>query len=109
MAAQEPVSVRLSDFSASVAGMSPEAVLETAALGSLLDWELVNFCADHGARLVRQSFTYKDDEVLMVIKAVRDDLPYVVFISRQSPRGCVSTFIRKAEAGTLNWYPDKYG
>lgn len=65
---------------------------------------LVNF----GLELTGMNFRQSEDEVLLVLKVVEDDLPYVVFLSGLSPRGCVVRLLLKLDRGTLRKYPDKY-
>lgn len=109
MAGQAAFSVSLCDYSSTVSKLDSQDASEYAAFGLLVDWELVNFLGKAGYQLCRLSFTWKVDEVLMVVKLMKDDLPYVVFISRSSPTGCIRTLLRKLESDELNLYPDKYG
>jgi len=99
---------KFTDVTTATKGMSQEDLQETAAYGSLVDWELVNFLGDHGLSLCRLSFTWRDDEVLLVVKVRRGDLPYVVFVSRPTPRACVRTFVKKVKDNTLALYPDRF-
>jgi len=108
MASQEPFSTSLGDICHGIDSLTDSDLRENAGLGLLLDWQLVNFLAKQEYQLVRQSFTWKDDEVLMVVKVVKDDTPYVVFVSRQSPISCMRTFVRKMRDGSVSFYPDKY-
>jgi hypothetical protein len=108
MVAQEPFGVSLADVVAGLEGMSEMDMREYAAVGLLLDWQMVNFLRKAGWTLCRQSFTWRDDEVLMVLKVLVDDTPYVVFVSRQSPIHCVRTFVRKMNEGSVPLYPDKF-
>ena len=108
MGAQEAFSVSLCKISDVVEDLGEADLLELAGLGSLLDWELVKFLAKSGWSLCRLSFTWKDEEVLLVVKVLVDDTPYVAFVSRQNPISCVRTLVRKMNAGDLAIYPDKY-
>lgn len=101
-------STSLFSTSEAAAGLSEEARAEYVGLGILLDWELTKFLARAGWRLVRQSYTLKDDEVLLVIKILVAEVPYVVFISDTSPMGCMRRLVRKLGENTLALYPDKF-
>lgn len=81
---------------------------EMAALGLLLDWELVKFLERQGWSLLSLSFKWRDDEVLLVVKLLIDSTQYVGFVSRQSPISCVRTLVRKMRSKTLAFYPDKF-
>lgn len=108
MARQEAFSQSLCEISDVVEQLTAQDQLEMAALGCLIDWELVKFLDRVGWSLVRQSFTWKDDEVLLVLKVMVDELPYVVFVTRSSPIHCMRTFVRKMKEGSITLYPDKY-
>lgn len=88
--------------------LEPSVRLEMARFGLLVDWELVKLMSSKDWELVRLSFTWKDDEVLMVVKLISQGVPYVVFIGRQSPTHCMKTLVRKAREGTLMLYPDRF-
>lgn len=103
-----PGSVRLSERSEVVSDMDREDLLEAAALGSIVDWELVKFLARTGWVLVSLSFRFKEAEVLMVLKVRVNEAQYVVFVTSSSPRGCMSTLVRKMDANAVALYPDKY-
>lgn len=108
MAPSQNGSSGLADFSEVVADMGQEDLLEAAALGSLLDWELVKFLARTGWELVSLSFRFSDEEVLMVLKVRVEKAQYVVFVTSTSPRGCVRSLVRKMSSSSLPLYPDKY-
>lgn len=99
---------KLAEVSKSAKILSTEDRLEMAAFGALIDWELVNLLGDEGWVMLSQSFRWRDDEVLMVVKMRIDQTQYVVFVSRQSPMDCVRTLVRKMRAGTVAMYPDKF-
>ena len=101
-------STSLSRVSEALHDLDEQSVSEMAGLGLLVDWELAKFFRRIDWVLVRQSFTFKEDEVLMVVKIIADQTPYVVFISRPSPIGCMRTLIRKMNEGTLQLFPDKF-
>ena len=44
----------------------------------------------------------------LTVKARVDNIPVVVFTSGRTPTGCVKMFIRKYEAGLLEWRDDQY-
>lgn len=98
----------LSEVSEVASSLAPDDLVEMAALGSLVDWELVKFLGRSSWALLSLSFRWKEDEVLMVIKVRVDEAQYVVFVSRPSPMGCMRTLVRKMGSGTIPLYPDKY-
>jgi hypothetical protein len=108
MSTNSPFEVPLIDLTPEVRAMTPPEQFELAAFGQLLDWRLTQFLGSEGWALVRLSFTWEEDQVLMVLKVRVADIPYVVFVSRQSPIGCVRTLVRKMRAGSVGLYPDKY-
>lgn len=108
MESPQNVNVSLFDVSPTTRKLSPEDSAEMAAFGMLVDWELGQLAGRQDWVLRRQSFTWKEDEVLLVVKVEVDELPYVVFVSRSSPISCMRTLVRKMRAGTLKMYPDKY-
>jgi len=79
-----------------------------AAFGLMIDWKLVKLLADHEYELLRLSFTFKEDEVLMVTKVRQEGTQYVVFVSRRDPMGCMQTFVRRLTEDTLKIYPDRF-
>ncbi len=69
---------------------------------------LVNL-ADHAGWQYR-GHSWKESEYLgcLVVKAVVDDVPSVVFTNAKTPVGSMRIFLRKLEADLLEWMPDKY-
>jgi len=53
-------------------------------------------------------FRSRDDEVLLVVKAIVEGVPSVAFLSGLGTTHCVHRLHRKWEEGTLNWHDDKY-
>lgn len=53
-------------------------------------------------------FRQRDPDMLLVVKATREDTQYVVFISARTPMDCVSVFARQYFSGTLKWVLDKF-
>lgn len=103
-----PLRKKLLDFSEVVQDLGQDAVLEMAALGSLIDWELAKLLGRSGYHLVRQSFSLKDDETLLVLKVRIDDALWVAFVTRNTPIDCMATLCRKLSEGSIKFYPDKY-
>jgi hypothetical protein len=108
MSRQAPFQTSLVDFSEVVADSDSASVAEYAAMGLLVDWELVKFLDRLGWSLLRLSFSFKVDEVLLVVKIRVDDTQQVVFVSSSSPIGCIRTFVRRLRENTLTLYPDKF-
>lgn len=69
---------------------------------------LVNL-AEH-AGWVYRGHSWKESEYLgcLVVKAVVDGVPSVVFTSAKTPVAGMRVFFRKMDADLLEWMPDKY-
>ena len=69
---------------------------------------LVNL-ADHYGWVYR-GHSWKESEYLgcLVVKAVVDDIPSVVFTNAKTPVKGMRVFLRKLEGDFLEWIPDKY-
>lgn len=69
---------------------------------------IVNLAEEDG--WVYCGHSYKAGLVMgtLVVKAYQDELPVVVFTSARSPTRCMIVFLRKLEAGVLEWREDKY-
>ena len=54
--------------------------------------------------------SWKESEYLgcLVVKAVKDDTPQVVFTSAKTYTDGIAIFLRKMEEDRLQWVPDKY-
>lgn len=98
----------LADVSEVVRDMGTADRDAAAGFGSIVDWELVKFLKRAGWSLLRLSFTWKDNEVLMVIKIRVDEAQYVVFVTRESPTHCMRTFLRKLRENAVALYPDRF-
>lgn len=70
---------------------------------------LVNL-ADHDGWVYR-GHSWKESSYLgcLVVKAVVDGVPSVVFTNGKTATGCMRIFLRKLEGDFLEWVPDKYG
>lgn len=69
-----------------------------------MDHELLNF----GMVLTGYVFRQQEVQTLLIVKATRGDIRQVVFVSGQTPIGCMRVFCRKLYAETLAWKRDKY-
>lgn len=69
---------------------------------------LVNL-ADHDGWVYR-GHSWKESDYLgcLVVKAVVDGVPSVVFTNAKTPIGGMRIFLRKLEGDFLEWVPDKY-
>lgn len=69
---------------------------------------LVNL-AEH-AGWVYRGHSWKESEYLgcLVVKAIVDEVPSVVFTSAKTPISGMRVFLRKMDADLLEWVPDKY-
>lgn len=65
--------------------------------------------ADHGGWVYRgHSFKQSDYMSCLVVKADVGGTPQVVFTNDKTYPGCIVSFVRRLEAGELQWRPDKY-
>jgi len=69
---------------------------------------LVNLAEDDGWEYCGHSFKNALPLSILVVKAMMDDLPVVVFTSGRTTMACIRIFIRKLEQGLLEWTRDKY-
>lgn len=69
---------------------------------------LVNLADQDG--WVLDGYSWKESEYLgcLVVRATVDGIPSVVFTSAQTPISGMKVFLRKMEAGVLEWVPDKF-
>lgn len=69
---------------------------------------LVNLATHDG--WVYHGHSWKESEYLgcLVIKALKDDIPQVVFTSAKTYTDGIAIFLRKMEEDRLQWVPDKY-
>lgn len=69
---------------------------------------LVNL-ADHYDWVYR-GHSWKESEYLgcLVVKAIVDGVPSVVFTNAKTPIASMRIFLRKMEGNFLEWVPDKY-
>ncbi len=69
---------------------------------------LVNLAESDGWELYGHSYTQKGRMGCLVVKADKGGIPQVVFTNDTTFPGCVVTFIRRLEAGELEWRNDRY-
>lgn len=77
----------------------------------LLVWfhnQLYNEMLKVGRLERRYSFRQRDQTCLLVYSVTWEDIPQVVFITSDTPIGCIRTLFRKFYAETLKWVRDKY-
>lgn len=69
---------------------------------------LVNLADHHG--WVYRGYSWKESEHLgcLVVKAVVDGAPSVVFTNAKTPTEAMRIFLRKLEENFLEWIPDRY-
>lgn len=66
--------------------------------------------ADEGGWVYRgHSWKEKDHLGCLVVKALVDEVPSVVFTNAATYMGGIRIFLRKLEGDFLEWVPDKYG
>ena len=70
---------------------------------------LVNLAEEDGWQY--RGYSWKESEYLgcLVVKAVVDGVPSIVFTNAKTPVSSMRIFLRKMEGGFLEWMPDKYG
>lgn len=69
---------------------------------------LVNLAEEDGWVYLGHSWKESEHLGCLVVKAVVDDLPVVVFTNAQTPISGMRIFLRKMEGDFLEWVPDKY-
>lgn len=97
-------------FEQSLAGWTDSRFLSRDQLRSLAMFTmyLVNL-AEHDGWTFR-GYSWKESEYLgcLVVKAVADGVPSVVFTNAKTPVEGMRIFLRKMEGDFLEWVPDKY-
>lgn len=75
---------------------------------AMFNMYIVNI-ADH-AGWVYRGHSWKESDHLgcLVVKAIVEDVPSVVFTSAKTLVGGMRIFLRKLEADFLEWVPDRY-
>ena len=65
--------------------------------------------ADHKGWVYR-GHSWRESDYLgcLVVKAIVDDVPSVVFTNAKTPVASMRIFLRKLDADFLEWVPDKY-
>lgn len=61
-----------------------------------------------GAELVGYSVRHKEDEWLLVSRAILDGTQVVAFMSGSTTTSCMRKMLRRLEEGTVKFYPDKF-
>lgn len=54
------------------------------------------------------SFSSRGLRVLLVVKATKQDIPYVAYVTEQTTTGCVRVFARQWLEGRVKWHRDKF-
>lgn len=74
-------------------------------------WFFMHLYADlakYGAVCTGYSFREKLQGTLMVLKVVKEENPYVVFVNGSTPTGCIRILRRQLREGELRLVPDQY-
>jgi len=79
--------------------------LRTVAMFTLY---LVNLAEADGWQLDGYSWKQSDYLGCLVVKATVAGIPSVVFTNAKTPIGGMKVFLRKLDAGLLEWIPDKF-
>lgn len=69
---------------------------------------LVNLADHAGWEYVGHSWKQSEYLGCLVVKAVVDGVPSVVFTNAKTPINSMRIFLRKLDADFLEWVPDKY-
>lgn len=64
--------------------------------------------SQNGVHLLGYSFRHKDGRYLMTSKALEGQVPIVVFVTSDSPTGCIFRFLNLLEDDRLSWRKDRY-
>ncbi len=70
---------------------------------------LVNLAEHAGWQYRGHSWKESDRMGCLVVKAVVDGIPSVVFTNAKTPVASMRVFLRKLEGDFLEWVPDRYG
>ena len=81
---------------------------EELAVEHLFCSYILNFLEHHGLGYRGQSIKYQGWSTLLVLKVVKDDLPYVGFFTERTTTRCMGLAVRKIGEGTVNWQKDKF-
>ena len=69
---------------------------------------LVNLLEQRGYAWRGESFKNQGWAVLLVVKAAREHVPVVAFITGADTTGCMRIFLRQLEEGLVEWRQDQY-
>lgn len=70
---------------------------------------LVNVFEDQGWFYRGASIKYQGWSTLLVVKAARQGIPYVVFITERTTTDCMRVFRRLWSENRVEWREDKFG
>ena len=100
----------LEQFEAALEGWTDSRFVSAADIRAMTMFimYLVNL-ADHYGWVYR-GHSWKESEYLgcLVVKAIVDGVPSVVFTNAKTPVSSIRIFLRKLEGDFLEWVPDKY-
>lgn len=75
---------------------------------AMFSLHLVNLLEAQGWAYYGQSHRQKGAMGCLVVKADHEGTPHVVFTNARTHTSCIVIFLRRLEAGALEWRPDKY-
>ncbi|MCK4627335.1 MAG: hypothetical protein KAV00_18630 [Phycisphaerae bacterium] len=70
--------------------------------------QLVNDLETAGGTYRGTSIRYNEWSTSIVVKAVIEGIPQVVFVTERDTTGCMRVFFRQLDEGLLKWQVDKY-
>lgn len=85
-------------------------VIEAASLEAMLLFHLYvpNVLSQIGQRVDGYVFRQKNGQTLLTVKAKENGTPLVVFITSNTPTGCMERFLNLLEDDRLTWRKDRY-
>lgn len=104
------VNPHIDAFDASLTAWTDERFVsrEQVRVLSMFSLYLVNLSDQDGWQYDGHSFKVGVPMCCLTVKATIDGVPQVVFTSGRTHVSCVSIFMRKLDAGWLEWRNDRY-
>lgn len=100
----------LEQFKKSLEGWTDERFVSRAELQNLAMFSMyiVNLAEEDGWGYAGHSWKESEHLGCLVVKADRDGIPQVVFTSARTYTEGIRVFLKKMDAGFLEWRDDKY-
>lgn len=104
------VNPHVEEFDRSLETWTDERFISRAELRALAMFSLylVNLLEHIGWQYYGHTHKQTGKMGCLVVKADHEGTPHVVFTNARTYTGCVVVFLRRLEADTLQWRPDRY-